>query len=494
MNDLDYLRELQQTLLAYDKQKSMYGLPFMDFDRYVKQKNFRDVILNRVKTGVGAKIFVCFGGNRSGKTELGASIIAELMNSEKKLKLLCGTINYSMSVSVQQMKINNLINKKTLTKRSGVYDSIRGFPHETIENDIGNICYFRSYAQGRETFQGLDIDFAWLDEECSFTLFTEVLSRTADRNGVVLLTFTSLMGYTKLVNFLYDSDNPLIQTETLSILDNPFISQKAKEDIISTWDEDELTMRRDGKPHIKSGLVYKEFDNNIHLIEPFDYLKHVKGNPDRYQIHEGIDPHTRTPHHWLRFLYDRKNDILYVVDECKAPYESMLIEDYARLIKAKRNGTYPIYCQIDTSSQTPDVIHKVHSETGEYQEDLHTIRREFDKCGISTILCSKDNNLGINAVKNRLKVVKTKDGVIKRNPKLYVFNNLSGIRYEFKRYSWQAYASDVIAEKKETLNTVNKKDDHFLDCLKYECIKILNDYQTNDSVIPELPMVIDGMY
>ena len=76
----------------------------------------------------------------------------------------------------------------------------------------------------------------------------------------------------------------------------------------------------------------------------------------------------------------------------------------------------------------------------------------------------------------------------------YVFNNLSGIRYEFKRYSWQAYASDVIAEKKETLNKVNKKDDHFLDCLKYECIKILNDYEINDSVIPKLPMVIDGMY
>lgn len=490
----DFLHDLEHQLKLYSQLKEQHGLLFMDFERYKKQNDFRNLILERVKTGVGAKIFVCFGGNRSGKTELGASIIAELLESKKQMKLLCATVNYSMSVSVQQMKINNLINKQSFTKRSGTYDSIRGFPHETIATDSGNICYFRSYAQGRETFQGLDIDFAWLDEECSFMLFTEVLSRTADRNGVVLLTFTSLMGYTKLVNFLYDSNNPLIQTTTLSILDNPFISKKAKNDIIATWDEDEITMRRDGKPHIKSGLIYKEFNNDIHLIDSFDYLKYVKGNPDRYEIHEGIDPHTRTPHHWLRFCYDRKKDILYVVDELKAPYESMLVEDFSRLIKAKRNGVHPLYCQIDTSAQTPDVIHKVHSETGEFQEDLHTIRTEFDKHGISTILCSKDNNIGINAVKNRLKCVRTKDGTIKRHPKLYIFNTLNGLRYEFKRYSWQAYASDRIAEGRETLNKVNKKDDHFLDCLKYEAIKLSNDYNLSNTPIPELPMVIPNMY
>lgn len=224
----DFLNDLEHQLKLYSQLKKQHGLLFMDFERYKKQNDFRNLILDRVKTGVGAKIFVCFGGNRSGKTELGASIIAELLESKKQMKLLCATVNYSMSVSVQQMKINNLINKQSFTKRSGTYDSIRGFPHETIATDSGNICYFRSYAQGRETFQGLDIDFAWLDEECSFMLFTEVLSRTADRNGVVLLTFTSLMGYTKLVNFLYDSNNPLIQTTTLSILDNPFISKKAK--------------------------------------------------------------------------------------------------------------------------------------------------------------------------------------------------------------------------------------------------------------------------
>jgi len=489
------LVELKNLLKQYQKQKKEFGLPFMNFNVYEKQKEFREKVLKRVRTGKGKKIFVCFGGNRSGKTELGASIVAELMDDSRKYKILCATVNYSMSVSVQQMKINNLINKRKLTKRSGVYDSVRGYPHETLETNEGNICYFRSYAQGRESFQGLDIDFGWLDEECTYTLFTEVLSRTADRNGVLLLTFTSLMGFTQLVNFLYESDNPLIETTTLSILDNPFISEQAKNDIISTWDSDELTMRRDGKPHIKSGLVYKEYDSNIHLIDSFDYIKWVKREPQRFELHEGIDPHTRTPHHWLRFLYDKKNDILYVVDELKAPYESMLIEDYARLIKAKRQGYYPLYTQIDTSSQTPDVIHKVHSNTGEYMEDIHTIRTQFEKNGISTILCTKDNNIGINAVKSRLKVVKTKDGQVKRNPKLYIFNTLSGIRYELKRYSWDSYASDMIAEKKEKINRVLKKDDHFLDILKYEAIKLSNDFNISDKpIVNELKMIIPNMY
>ena len=92
------LVELKNLLKQYQKQKKEFGLPFMNFDVYEKQKEFREKVLKRVKTGKGKKIFVCFGGNRSGKTELGASIVAELMNDPRKYKILCATVNYSMSV------------------------------------------------------------------------------------------------------------------------------------------------------------------------------------------------------------------------------------------------------------------------------------------------------------------------------------------------------------------------------------------------------------
>ncbi len=249
-----------------------------------------------------------------------------------------------------------------------------------------------------------------------------------------------------------------------------------KENYKATVDNDEIDSRIYGKPHLKEGLIYKEFSKNLHVIEPFDHVKLALNNPKRFILTEGIDPHERTPHYWIRFLYDKQENILYVCDELKAPRESMIIADFARLIKMKRGITKggmiePAWCQIDTSSMKPSVIS--YKAGDEEQDETQTIRLEFYRNGISTILCAKDNAIGLNEVKKRLKVVKTKNtGEIKRKPQLYVFNTCPGVLWEFSRYSWDSYSSSKIAEKSELLNRVKKKDDHYMDIIKYECIKL----------------------
>jgi hypothetical protein len=149
----------------------------------------------------------------------------------------------------------------------------------------------------------------------------------------------------------------------------------------------------------------------------------------------------------------------------------MLIEDYSTLIKIKR-GKYnekeiqPRFCQIDTSSQTPDVIHK---HPNEYRQDTHTIRTEFSKNGIKTILCTKDNSVGIDEVKKRLKVVNEGDSSF---PRLFVSRECKGVIREFSLYSWDAFSSAKVSEKNEMVNRPKKKDDHFMDVIKYEAIKM----------------------
>ena len=65
---------------------------------------------------------------------------------------------------------------------------------------------FKSYAQGRKTFQGTSRHLIWLDEECPMDVYDECLIRTATTNGIVFLTFTPLLGLTPLVrSFLPDS-------------------------------------------------------------------------------------------------------------------------------------------------------------------------------------------------------------------------------------------------------------------------------------------------
>ena len=473
--DKQKLIELRNKLVKLKDHKSNNMLDYMDWESYTKQNDMRKKVLDRLMFNIGdKKIFVIFGGNRSGKTELGAGIVAEYLDKKANAQVMCATVDYKLSVTVQQTKAAKLMRKSSISY--GQFSPVRGYTNDTILMKNGSKCIFRSYQQGREAVQGMDLDLIWWDEEGPWDFFQECLARLTDRDGVFLLTFTSLSGFTRLVNYLWESDNKLIASTILSIMDNPFIPQEAKDNYMLTVDPDEVESRVHGRPHLSEGLIYKSF-GAVNKVEPFDHVRMALENPRRYELHEGIDPHERTPHHWLRFLFDRETDTIYVTDEFKAPVESMIVADYARIIKMKRGkgkrGTIqPAFCQIDTSSMKPDVIHK---HPDEDREDAHTVRMEFYRNGIETILCTKDNAIGINEVKKRLKVVRNQEGVIKREPKLLVFTSCKGVLWEFSRYSWDSYSSDKMKEKNELVNRPLKKNDHYMDIVKYECLKMRND-------------------
>lgn len=66
---------------------------------------------------------------------------------------------------------------------------------------------FKSYDQGRLSFQGTEQDFIWLDEEPPADVYEECLTRTATTKGLMLLTFTPLSGLSDVVmSFLPGGD------------------------------------------------------------------------------------------------------------------------------------------------------------------------------------------------------------------------------------------------------------------------------------------------
>tara|TARA_R100000501_G_scaffold6048_1_gene13239 strand:+ start:1387 stop:2859 length:1473 start_codon:yes stop_codon:yes gene_type:complete len=449
-------------------------LDYMEWELYAEQNQMRLAIQERFKTGHGPNVFVIFGGNRSGKTELGAGVIAEIMRDYHDKRIWVATLS-DLSVKVQQKKIYDLLRKKDI--EYGEYNLVRGWKNNTIISKNKSVIYFKTFEQGSDAYQGDTLDAIWLDEECSNSIYQESIVRLADRKGIAILTFTALEGFTRLVTKFWKSDNPNHKTCVLTPFMNPFISDDANKQLLDSLDEDEIQSRWEGEPHIKEGRIFKTY-NDDHRIDRFDYVELVVKNPNRWKITEGIDPHERTPHHWLRFLYDNDNDILYVVEEISAPMESMLIRDFSLLIKSSRKQMNKFiqidWCQIDTSSVKPDVIN-VHPD--EDQTNVHTVRREFQRNGINTILCTKDNNLGLGAIKSRLKIVKTQDGTIKKKPSLYLFKDLKGLNLQMNTYVWDSYVSESLSERKEMVNRPKKKDDHFIDILKYECIKRLTKYK-----------------
>lgn len=58
---------------------------------------------------------------------------------------------------------------------------------------------FKSYEQGRKVFQGTAKHLIWLDEECPMDVYNECLLRTATTNGIVIMTFTPLLGMSEVV-------------------------------------------------------------------------------------------------------------------------------------------------------------------------------------------------------------------------------------------------------------------------------------------------------
>lgn len=58
---------------------------------------------------------------------------------------------------------------------------------------------FKSYQQGRGSFEGTEQHVIWLDEEPPADVYEECLIRTATTRGVVMLTFTPLEGLSEVV-------------------------------------------------------------------------------------------------------------------------------------------------------------------------------------------------------------------------------------------------------------------------------------------------------
>jgi phage terminase large subunit-like protein len=65
----------------------------------------------------------------------------------------------------------------------------------------------KSYQQGRGSFEGTAQHVIWVDEECPVDIYVECVIRTATTNGLIMLTFTPLLGLTETVLQFMTDDN-----------------------------------------------------------------------------------------------------------------------------------------------------------------------------------------------------------------------------------------------------------------------------------------------
>lgn len=391
-----------------------------------------------------------FGGNRSGKTECGAvECLWMLRGIHPYRKNKKDVFGWAVSLSTQvqrdvaQSKILHYLPKSwiadivMLTGRrdspsSGVIDQIK------IKNVFGGVSTlgFKSCDQGREKFQGSSLDFVWFDEEPPRDIYEECLMRVMDRRGDVFGTMTPLKGKTFIYNeiFLNRRKNPEIWHEFMTWEDNPFLSKKEIKLLEGALDTKSLDARKYGRFSEGAGLVYPEFDESVHVIEPFNV-------PAEWQDMISIDPGLNNPlsAHWYCVDWDGN---VYVVAEHfdsgkDVDFHAAAIKSISEKLGWKTDSKGRVKALIDSAAN---------QRTLAAQKSVAELF--YERGVLVDTNVNKDVFSGISRVKGYLK-----RGNGEAN--LYIFSTCVNMIDEFKSYFWADGDTPV------------KRDDHCMDELRY---------------------------
>ena len=177
--------------------------------------------------------------------------------------------------------------------------------------------FFKAYEMGVEKWQGRSVDCVWLDEEPSREIYSQAVTRTLDREGMVYMTFTPEAGMTEtvasfinriqpgqaLVNATWDDASERVKSASGK---KGHLSEVVMEQILSSYSPHEREMRRYGRPSIGSGLVFP-IDEEKLLTEPIHIESHW---PRIAAIDFGFDHPTAVV--WCAM--DNDNDTFYIYD------------------------------------------------------------------------------------------------------------------------------------------------------------------------------------
>ena len=387
-----------------------------------------------------------FGGNRSGKTECGAVEAVYMARGihpyrQNRKDVFGWVVSLSREVQrdVAQSKVLKYLPKDWIADvvmssgrkddyENGVIDQIK------IKNVFGGISTigFKSCDQGREKFQGSSLDFVWFDEEPPEDVYRECKMRVLDKKGDIFGTMTPLKGLTFVYEEIYlnSANSEEVWCEFIEWADNPFLDKEEIEEFSSSLPENELESRKFGRFRDDSGLVYTEFDENKHVIDPFPV-------PFEWQNNLSIDPGLNNPLscHWYCVDYD--GNVFVVAEHYEAKrdidYHAEAIKRISDEIGWRRSYDGRISALID-SAANQKTLASVKSVTELFYERGIAVNPNVDKNLFS----------GIAKVKQYFKA-----------DKIFIFRSCVNLIRELKSYRWGD--GDVPV----------KRDDHCLDELRY---------------------------
>jgi phage terminase large subunit-like protein len=184
---------------------------------------------------------------------------------------------------------------------------------------------FKAYEMGKEKWMGESLDVIWLDEEPPQSIYSQALTRTADKGGIVYMTFTPEQGMTETVAQFVNNLKTGQELIQATWDDAPHMTKDIRNQILSALPPHERKMREMGIPQLGSGLVFPIAEDDI-VCEHFEI-------PDYFPRICAIDFGWDHPTACVWVAWDRDSDIVYVYDSYAMRQETVPV--HASAIKSR---------------------------------------------------------------------------------------------------------------------------------------------------------------
>lgn len=310
-----------------------------------------------------------------------------------------------------------------VVRATGIPDTVDSVYVKHASGGISPLV-FKSYDQRREAFQGTEQDVIWLDEEPPMDIYTECLLRTMTNNGMLMLTFTPLLGMSEVVltflpgGRLEESDRGSKYVVMATWDDAPHLSAESKKELWDSIPPFQRDARSKGIPQLGAGAIYPVPESDL-LVEPFQIPPHW---PRGYGMDVGWK---YTAAVWG--AYDRETGTLYLTHSYKRSQAEPSIHVHG--IRAPGNW---IPGFIDPASR------------GRGQKDGSQLITDYRQLGLSLSLADNGVESGLYSVWNRMSTGRLK-----------LFRTLSNWLEEYRLY------------RRDERGNVVKENDHLMDATRY---------------------------
>lgn len=309
------------------------------------------------------------------------------------------------------------------TVKQGISEAVEGVAVRHKSGGTSKLL-LKSYDQRREAFQGTEQDVILLDEEPPLDIYTECLLRTMTNNGMLMLTFTPLMGMSEVV---------------LAFLPNGKLDLGAaagKFVVMATWDD---------VPHLTAAVKAELYQ----AIPPFQRDARSKGVPQLgagaiFPISEDdiTIPDFALPAHWPRCYgldvgWNRTAAIWGAIDR-----EDSTVYLYSEHYKGQAEPVVHTSAIQSRGIWVPGVIDP--ASRGRGQKDGEQLLQNYKDLGLDLGMAENGVEAGLLGVWDRLS-----------SGKLKVFKSCQNWLAEYRMY------------RRDDKGHVVKNNDHLMDATRY---------------------------